>query len=117
MKNGGKRKLPSGPFFVVSGIGCLVSNITPGFYTRICPAMEYRLFSKNELARYDGKNGAPAYIAYRGSVYDVSRSFLWLGGRHQVLHDAGIDLTAELADAPHTADVLDKFPIVGLLQP
>ncbi|RPH37055.1 cytochrome B5 [bacterium] len=79
--------------------------------------MEYRLFSKKDLARFNGKNGAPAYFAYQGYVYDVSKSFLWLGGRHQVLHDAGMDLTEELADAPHGLDVLEKFPIVGLLLP
>jgi predicted heme/steroid binding protein len=66
-----------------------------------------------ELARYDGLEGRPAYIAYRGKVYDVSDSFLWMGGRHQVLHDAGRDLTAALDEAPHGADLLDRVPVVG----
>ena len=43
-------------------------------------------FSKEELARYDGKNGRPAYVAYKGKVYDLSDSFLWNDGNHQVLH-------------------------------
>jgi len=34
-----------------------------------------RTFNKNELAKYNGKNGTPAYIAYKGKVYDVSRSW------------------------------------------
>jgi predicted heme/steroid binding protein len=50
-------------------------------------------FTKNELAQYNGKDGAPAFIAYEGKVYDVSHSFLWQDGRHQVLHTAGVDLT------------------------
>jgi len=50
-------------------------------------------FTEEELARYNGKNGAPAYIAYKGKVYDVSDSFLWRNGSHQVLHNAGADLT------------------------
>jgi predicted heme/steroid binding protein len=79
--------------------------------------MEYRLFSKQELARFNGKDGAPAYIAFQGKVYDVSQSFLWLGGRHWVFHDAGADLTDALADAPHNSDQLDRFPVIGLLVP
>ncbi len=71
--------------------------------------------TKEELAQYDGKDGAPAYIAYKGKVYDVSHSFLWQKGRHQVLHTAGIDLTTELDAAPHSADLLQKFPLIGML--
>jgi len=72
-------------------------------------------FSEEELARCDGKNGKPAYVAYKGKVYDVSASFLWKDGRHQVLHRAGIDLTDALKEAPHGGDVLEKFPLVGTL--
>ena len=74
-----------------------------------------RRFVKDELARYDGKDGAPAYIAYEGKVYDVSNSFLWQRGRHQVLHAAGQDLTGDLDGAPHGEDLLDRVPIVGVL--
>jgi len=70
-------------------------------------------YSKEELARYDGKNGNPAYVVYKGKVYDVSASFLWRDGTHQVLHSAGEDLTDALEQAPHGGDVLEKFPIVG----
>ena len=72
-------------------------------------------YSKEELARYDGKNGNPAYVAYKGKVYDVSASFLWKDGTHQVLHSAGVDLTDALEQAPHDGDVLEKFPIVGMV--
>jgi predicted heme/steroid binding protein len=74
-----------------------------------------RRFSKKELAQYNGKDGASAFIAYEGKVYDVSRSFLWQDGRHQVLHTAGTDLTASLDQAPHGADLLARFPVVGML--
>jgi predicted heme/steroid binding protein len=73
-------------------------------------------FSKEELARYDGRNGLPAYVAYNGKVYDVTGSFLWKDGGHQVLHRAGADLTDALEQAPHDGDVLEKFPIVGTLR-
>ena len=73
-------------------------------------------FSKEELARYNGEKGAPAYVAYRGKVYDVSESFLWKDGKHQVLHRAGVDLTDDMEQAPHGADILGKFPVIGTLQ-
>lgn len=72
-------------------------------------------FSKEELARYNGKNGAPGYIAYKGKVYDASNSFQWKNGRHQVVHNAGDDLTDALEQAPHGADMLERLPMVGTL--
>ena len=69
----------------------------------------------DELAQYNGLGGAPAYIAFQGKVYDVSRSFLWQHGRHQVVHTAGKDLTGEIEAAPHTAAMLERVPIVGTL--
>lgn len=74
-----------------------------------------RRFTLEDLARYNGKGGMPAYIAYKGQVYDVSSSFLWQNGRHQVLHEAGTDLTAALDQAPHGEDLLEGFPVVGVL--
>jgi len=74
-----------------------------------------RTFTVEELSQYDGKEGRAAYIAYGGKVYDVSRSFLWRGGRHQVVHLAGMDLTSALRRAPHGADVLKSFPVIGIL--
>lgn len=75
-----------------------------------------KIFKKDELAQYNGKNGAPALIAYGGKVHDVSTSFLWRDGKHQVLHSAGQDLTDALRDAPHGEDLIEKFPIVGILR-
>ena len=74
-----------------------------------------KMFSKEELARYNGKNGAPAYIAYKGKVYDLSASFIWRNGRHQVLHNAGEDLTDSLEQAPHGVEMLERFPVIGTL--
>jgi predicted heme/steroid binding protein len=78
--------------------------------------MENRRFNRKELSRYDGKDGAPAFVACRGVVYDVTGSFLWPNGTHQVLHAAGRDLTESLHEAPHDAVVLTQFPIVGFLE-
>ena len=73
-------------------------------------------FTKAELDQYNGKNGMPIFVAYQGKVYDVSSSFLWRKGKHQVLHKAGLDLTEDLKGAPHGAEMLEKFPVVGILE-
>ncbi len=72
-------------------------------------------FTEEDLAAYDGRDGRPVYVAYDGIVYDVSTSFLWRGGDHQVLHRAGADLTSALADAPHGPALLSRCPVVGRL--
>jgi predicted heme/steroid binding protein len=74
-----------------------------------------QVFTAEDLRRYDGRGGSPSFIGFRGKVYDVSKSFLWQSGRHQATHQAGVDLTEALAEAPHGADLLDRCPIVGIL--
>jgi len=74
-----------------------------------------RKFTLEELKQYDGREGRPAYIAYRGKVYDVTDSYLWLGGDHQGQHEAGKDVTNEMAFAPHGEEVLERVKLVGVL--
>jgi len=74
-----------------------------------------RVFTKEELKKYDGSDGRAAYVAYEGKVYDASQSFHWGKGIHHVTHYAGCDLTEALEGAPHSRDMLDKLPIVGEL--
>lgn len=76
---------------------------------------ELKKFTLKELAEYNGRDGKPAYIAYKGKIYDVSESDLWLDGDHQGIHEAGRDLTKDMEDAPHDPDELERFPIVGEL--
>lgn len=72
-----------------------------------------RQFTLAELSQYDGKDGKPVYIAYKGKVYDASNSRLWKTGKHAASHVAGTDLTEALAKAPHTEAVLSRLPILG----
>jgi predicted heme/steroid binding protein len=37
-------------------------------------------FAFEELKQYDGRNGRPAYIAYKGKVYDVTDDLIWIEG-------------------------------------
>jgi predicted heme/steroid binding protein len=71
--------------------------------------------TREELTQQNGIGEARAHIAYKGKIYDVTHSFLWQKGRHQVLHRAGQDLTRSLDEAPHGTDLLDRFAIVGML--
>ena len=74
-----------------------------------------RKFTLEELKQYDGRDGRPAYIAYKGKVYDVTDSFLWIDGDHQGQHAAGKDLTEDMALAPHGEEILERIKIVGVL--
>ncbi len=73
-------------------------------------------FTKEELKEHDGREGRKAYVACDGFIYDVTDSFLWKDGKHQVTHHAGEDLTNELDEAPHGIDFLKRFPVVGRLK-
>ena len=69
-----------------------------------------------ELANYDGQNGRRAYIAVNGTIYDVTDSSRWENGLHPPDHQAGQDLTEELAKAPHVRAVVERFPVIGRLE-
>ena len=74
-----------------------------------------RTFTREELRKHRGQNGAPVYFAYKGKVYDASASWHWRGGKHQVIHEAGQNLTEALANAPHGEDLLARLPVIGVL--
>lgn len=77
---------------------------------------ENKVFSPDELHQYDGQEGRPAYVAYKGVVYDVTGSKMWRNGKHMNRHTAAHDLTLEFSGAPHKADVLERYPRVGTLK-
>lgn len=70
--------------------------------------------TKSQLALHNGQDKDTIYIAYNGLIYDVTDSRLWRNGKHYE-HWAGQDLTEELADAPHSEKVFDKFIPIGKL--
>lgn len=72
--------------------------------------------TRSMLAQRNGQDRDEIWIAYQGKVYDVTKSRLWRNGKHYE-HWAGQDLTDELADAPHTAAVFERFALIGLLKP
>ena len=101
----------------------LLSAITVTVY--IGPRLKKRLVnpiqfisspvSRDDLRQFDGKEGRPAYLAFKGIIYDVSKSRLWKNGLHVMKHAAGNDLTDFLQDAPHGEDKIQSLPKVGNL--
>ncbi|HWK98746.1 MAG TPA: cytochrome b5 domain-containing protein [Parapedobacter sp.] len=75
---------------------------------------ELPVYTLSQLALRNGQDKPAIWIAYRGYIYDVSRSRLWFRGMHYE-HWAGQDLTNELENAPHTDDVFSRFEVVGIL--
>lgn len=70
-----------------------------------------------ELSRFDGKEGRPAYFGYKGKVYDVSSSQLWKKGSHMNKHPAGNDLTETIKTAPHGEEKIFRSLQVAELLP
>ncbi len=80
-----------------------------------------KVFTLEELTKYNGKNGSPAYIAANGIVYDVSKSKDFVDGVHRACPEAvaGTDVTAIMSGSPHQSSKgladLDRLPKVGTL--
>jgi len=75
---------------------------------------ELPVYTKSQLALRNGQDKPEVWIAYKGLIYDVSRSRLWRNGKHYE-HWAGQDLTKELGDAPHDEWVFQNFDAIGKL--
>ena len=70
-------------------------------------------FSAEDLKQFDGSNGKPLYVVFKGKVYDLTTSPLWLQGTHMGMHNKNDDLTEAIKTAPHTEDNVFRFPYVG----
>jgi 2-oxoglutarate ferredoxin oxidoreductase subunit beta len=79
------------------------------------PKEDLKPLTLKELQRFDGQEGRPLYIGYKGKVYDLSSSPLYQGEKRMRCHIAGKDLTREIEFAPHGEDLVLKFPVVGRL--
>ncbi|QAA33175.1 cytochrome b5 domain-containing protein [Clostridium manihotivorum] len=75
-----------------------------------------KTFTLDELQKYDGKNGNPAYVAVDGVVYDVTHAEKWRNGVHQDWVTAGKDLSKEIRQSSHGTSVLKDLTVVGKLK-
>lgn len=66
----------------------------------------------DELAKYNGKDGNPAYVAVDGVVYEVTEHPNWNEGMHGKV-SAGQDISQMLKDAPHGYSKLEGLKAVG----
>ena len=72
--------------------------------------------TKEQLKEFNGENGKPAYIGYKGKVYDLSKSDFWTGGRHMGRFQAGEDLTNSIDMSPHGEQNIFRFEEVDILE-
>jgi predicted heme/steroid binding protein len=77
-----------------------------------------RVVSESELRCNNGDDDSRKWIAYEGIVYDVTNCPKWRLEMHERMHFPGQDLTSELPDAPHKADVFTRpcVKVVGKLE-
>lgn len=76
--------------------------------------MKMKTYTRPQLALRNGQDREEIWVAFGGIIYDVTASRLWRNGKHYE-HWAGQDLTPELADAPHSETVFERFEVVGKL--
>jgi predicted heme/steroid binding protein len=93
---------------------------TPTPTPTTAPPAQERVFTPQELARFDGRAGSPAYIAVDGRVYDVSGSASWPQGEHAPCDldaMAGRDLSEEIEQSPPSMRrYLQGLPVIGRLE-
>ena len=76
-------------------------------------ADENQIFTMQELSKYNGRDGLPAYVAVNGIVYDVTDVEAWKYARHYGL-TAGKDLSNYFNSCHKNEEkLLDKLDIVG----
>ena len=74
---------------------------------------ENQIFTMQELSKYNGRDGVPAYVAVNGIVYDVTGVEAWKYARHYGL-TAGKDLSNYFNSCHKNEEkLLDKLDIVG----
>ena len=90
------------------------ASLTPGSRS-VAQTMGGLELTIEELAKYNGKNGQPAYVAVDGIIYDMTNSSAWRNGNHNGF-EAGVDLTYEIKNvSPHGISKLGNVVEVGRL--
>ncbi len=75
-----------------------------------------RKLSSAELNQFDGQDGRPLYVVFKGKVYDFTTSKLWPQGKHFGIHTRGENLTESIKAAPHGEENVLRFPLVGEIE-
>lgn len=72
-------------------------------------------FTLKQLKSFNGQNGQPAYVAYKGVVYDLTAVSNWSSGKHHGI-SAGTDVTEVFSSSPHAVSILKMGFVVGTLE-
>jgi arsenite oxidase small subunit len=72
-------------------------------------------FGSDDLKQFDGLDGRPLYIVFKGKVYDLTSSKLWPKGKHMGMHTRSDDLAEAIKKAPHGEDNVYRYPLIGEL--
>ncbi len=83
-----------------------------------CMDVPDKIISQMTLMRNNGEGDNRKYIAYEGIVYDVTDCPRWRKELHERMHFSGLDLSGEMADAPHHEEVFTRpcVIVIGRLQ-
>jgi predicted heme/steroid binding protein len=103
-------------FQIISIVGLMLMISGVGHPTM---ARTQAAYTPGELAEFNGQNGARAYVAVNGLVYDLTNVSAWAQGRHYCSGAiAGKDITFlwNLVPSSHkNPNFLKQFPVVGKL--
>ena len=96
----------------MSNIALLTQGLRNGVSMNNPQPSADRLFTLEELSKYNGRDGDPAYVAVNGVVYDVTNNAAWGGATHFGL-TAGTDVTSQFASCHAGQPILSKLKVVG----
>lgn len=76
---------------------------------------EKTVFNKETLAKYNGKDGMPGYVAVDGIVYDITDVAAWQSP-HAGQFEPGKDFSDEIRQSPHGLKNLENLKVVGIYE-
>lgn len=102
-------------FIAVAADAPAAKPVAPAAEKKVETAPAEKEFTLAELAKFDGKEGRPAYVAINGIVYDVTGVKAWSGGAHKG-GTPGTDITPLIGKSPHGEKVSKNLKAVGKLK-